>query len=299
MQSQAPNVYYVNRHILGDALLGGLVGYLIGRRRGRIKTEKRLLPVQKKLEQNVRQLEQDITRKEQMLVAAKRQQRQEQAAKPAERPQTRREKQPEKPITPESRLALQKPKAERLAKVILAAEAPRVIEKKAPEIRSTIKQNIRPEQAKTMHRAELMDVAEKIMVEGASLRQIYETRLIGEHQLRFLVSEFLQGKDIRNDLRKEMIEHEIDFERDPIMRDRVRSMVQSSGAGSGLSQLLASAGALPGDAIQKEERYDPWKTPHPQDIQDEKDRKENYAADVALATAVVVLGAIVAWLLLH
>ena len=69
----------------------------------------------------------------------------------------------------------------------------------------------------------------------------------------------MQGKDIRSDLRKEMIEHEIDFERDPIMRDRVRSMVQSSGAGSGLSQLLASAGALPAEVAKKEERYDPGK----------------------------------------
>ena len=301
VQPQAPNVYYVNRHNLGDALLGGLVGYLIGRRRGRIKTEKRLLPVQKKLEKNVRQLEHDITRKEQLLVAAKRQQRQEQMARsvPQERPQTRREKQPEKTVQPESRLAMQKPKAERLAKVILAAEAQRVTEKKATEIRTTAKQNIRPEQAKTMHRAELMDVAEKIMVEGASLRQIYETRLIGEHQLRFLVSEFLQGKDIRSDLRKEMIEHEIDFERDPIMRDRVRSMVQSSGASSGLSQLLASAGALPAEVAKKEERYDPWKTPHPQDIQDEKDRKDDRAANMALVTGIVVLIVIIVWLLLH
>ena len=31
------------------ALFGGIIGYLIGRRRGRIKTEKRLMPVQKKL----------------------------------------------------------------------------------------------------------------------------------------------------------------------------------------------------------------------------------------------------------
>lgn len=303
-QPQQPNVYIIRRHNLQDALLGGLVGYLIGRRRGRIKTEKKLLPVQRSLEKQVANLQENMARKEQQLVDAKVRQRQRESLAPLpvakpEIAQTRRAQIVENmPPRPESRLQLEKPKAERLAKIAVAAEAPRIIEKKTIETRQG-KIVSQPEQVRTMHRAELMDVAQKIMVEGASLKQIYETRLIGEHQLRFLVSEFLQGKDIRNDLRKEMIEHEIDFERDPIMRDRVRSMVQSSGAGSGLSQLLASAGALPAEAAPKEERYDPWKTPHPQDAQDEKDRRDDKAANMALGIAIGVLLIVIGWLLLH
>lgn len=303
-QPQQPNVYIIRRHNLQDALLGGLVGYLIGRRRGRIKTEKKLLPVQRSFEKQVANLQENMARKEQQLVDAKVRQRQKESLAPLpvakpEIAQTRRAQIVENmPPRPESRLHLEKPKAERLAKIAVAAEAPRIIEKKTIETRQG-KIVGQPEQVRTMHRAELMDVAQKIMVEGASLKQIYETRLIGEHQLRFLVSEFLQGKDIRNDLRKEMIEHEIDFERDPIMRDRVRSMVQSSGAGSGLSQLLASAGALPAEAAPKEERFDPWKTPHPQDVQDEKDRRDDKAANMALGIAIGVLLIVIGWLLLH
>lgn len=45
-------------------LAGGLLGYLLGRRRGRIKTEERLLPVQEKLENQVTSLEQQLMERE-------------------------------------------------------------------------------------------------------------------------------------------------------------------------------------------------------------------------------------------
>ena len=57
------------------------------------------------------------------------------------------------------------------------------------------------------------------MIDGSSLRQIYETRLVGERGLRRLVAEHLRGGDLKRAFRREITEREIDFERDPAMRD--------------------------------------------------------------------------------
>jgi hypothetical protein len=72
----------------------------------------------------------------------------------------------------------------------------------------------------SLSRAELLNLSEQIQVDGSSLRQIYETHLVGERGLRRLVAEHLQGGDIKKALRQEIVEREIDFERDPVLRDR-------------------------------------------------------------------------------
>ena len=73
----------------------------------------------------------------------------------------------------------------------------------------------------TLSRAELLSISEHIGVETSSLRNVYETHLIGEHALRRLVAEYLQGGDVQMALRREIVEHEIDHERDPALRDAV------------------------------------------------------------------------------
>ncbi len=70
-----------------------------------------------------------------------------------------------------------------------------------------------------LSQAELLDLASNIVVDGNSLRHAYETRMIGEHGLRRLVAEYERGGDMREALRREILEHQIDFERDPAMRD--------------------------------------------------------------------------------
>ncbi|HEY1064122.1 MAG TPA: hypothetical protein VGE30_02365 [Candidatus Saccharimonadales bacterium] len=296
--SAAPNVlparanrHYQERNKTGELLLIGLVGYLIGRRRGRVRAEKRLLPVQKKLEKQVKQLEQDITLKEQKLVAVVAEKRRAEArptVTPVERTQ---------PSRVETRLNIEKPvRAERLGHMIVAAEAPRraaTSEKSKP---AAAVAGVRAERVPDLSRNELLEVSDKIIVEGASLRRIYESRLIGEKQLRHLVREHLQGRDIRKDLRREMVEHEIDFERDPILRDRVRSKLATSEGGA-LGDMLAKAGITTDNVdpafekrVQQEEAR--------QAAQTRKRQRTRAVADSAMVTAIVGLAALVAYLVL-
>lgn len=290
----AAHNYYERRNqshdFVAGALVGGVVGYLMGRRKGRIKTEKRLIPVQKKLEKQVVTLERAIAQKEQALVLAKSQQRSVEA-RPKSYPTTERTQ----PGRRETRLGMEKPtRAEHLGHMIIAAEAPtKNVERVHSERPNNIREAFRAEEVKTMQRNELLELSEKIVIEGASLRRIYESRLIGEKQLRHLVSEYLQGKDIRRDLRREMVEHEIDFERDPILRDRVRSHLSSNANGGGLGELLASVGIVdkPTDPTlarriaADEQRQAAAKRKHD---------RQRAIADTAMATAIVVLAIVVA-----
>ena len=290
--------YYTQRRNAGELLLVGVVGYLLGRRRGRIKTENRLKPVQKRLEKQVKSLEENITFKEQQLVAAK---ARIQAVEGLKAPQAKPEKlaatrptnvqapaERTQPSRVETRLALEKPaSAEQLGRMVVAAEAPKKIERP-----SSIRRAFKAEEVPTMARNELLELSEKILVEGASLRRIYESRLISEKQLRRLVGEYLQGKDISKDLRHEMVEHEIDFERDPILRDRVRSQLTGDGGKSGLGQLLKSVGVVDETAdpvmqkrIEDEERMAAERLA--------KRQRQRAAADTAMVTIIVGLAILV------
>lgn len=86
--------------------------------------------------------------------------------------------------------------------------------------------------AETLSRAELLNLSEQIVVDGSSLRQIYETHLVGERGLRRLIDEHLRGGDLKKALRLEIIEREIDFERDPAMRDMAVPATPAASQGS-------------------------------------------------------------------
>lgn len=287
--------YYEQRDKARDLLLIGLVGYLIGRRRGRIRTEKKLLPVQRKLEKQVKQLQEDLTYKEKQLATVKAR-RQPVEARPAVVPAERTQ-----PGRSETRLGMKKPApAERLGHMVIAVEAPRKTgERASAEKSGSIRSSFRAEQVPDMNRNELLELSEKILVEGATLRSIYESRLIGERQLRYLVSEYLRGKDIRKDLRREMVEHEIDFERDPILRDRVRSRLTGGSNGTnGLSAMLAKAGITANDEQDPSLKRQIQKEAARQAALGRKNHRQRVIADTALATAVVVLAVVVAILAL-
>lgn len=93
-------------------------------------------------------------------------------------------------------------------------------------------------QAKTMHRAELLEISERIKVEGASLRHMFDNNLFGEGALRRLVGAYLEGRELQPLLRREILERQIDYERDPLLRDRGNS---DGSNGSLFDKMLAAS----------------------------------------------------------
>lgn len=237
---------------LRGLLVGGIVGYLIGRRRGRIKTEKRLVPVQKKLEKEVQGLQTMLLEKEGRVRQAAAERRQVALSPASERLFVTTVEQKRTPP-----VAL-RPSSERIGHVLMAGEgfasprelAPfmRPMSEKRPAVNAT-PENMAAEKmsvekhVSVMPRAELLAVSETIVVEGTSLRQIYETHLIGERGLRRLVAEHLGGGDMQWALKRELVEREIDFERDPVLRDRARACLNGGGK-SALNTLVKQAGAM-------------------------------------------------------
>jgi hypothetical protein len=283
--------YYEQRAATRGLLVGGILGYLIGRRRGRIRTEKRLMPIQKRLEKQVQDIQEQLAARETTIRTLA-------YERLPETPKTRERIAPLPRMVIEvapaeraaTRLGLEKPaRIEHLGKAVVRAEAPSTPK---PEIR-----NITPEQVKSMNHNELLLLSEKVLVEGASLRQIYEQHLIGERGLRHLLVEYLQGKDIRRDLHNEMVEREIDFERDPMLRDSAMHSVAGSGSASSLQQLLEKVGATatPDESLLPVAKLKAAAQAEAR----EREQRRRVFMDTAMVTLIVVLAAAIVVLLLR
>jgi hypothetical protein len=186
------------RNAMGrGVLVGGVIGYLIGRRRGRIKTEKRLNTVQEKLEQQVVAVQQKIEQKE---LAIRRLAREKTAAMA------------DATVTIERSGGI----ARRFVETKDARErATDSIHKQSPEVQ--------PETTKaaidTLSREELLAYSAQIRVGETSLRRVYEAQMVDEKGLRRLIKEYQAGHDLRRALAREFLVKELKFERDPSLRD--------------------------------------------------------------------------------
>jgi hypothetical protein len=286
------------------ALVGGIIGYLIGRRRGRIKTEKKLLPVQKKLEKEVVALHQELRLKEATIRTAAREKAFLEVSAAAERPSVTsiRATAPEANLLHGGQRAL-----ERIGQVLIGVEARNDVARSpavAPEaLKPTANTKVIQEKeqaitkrAETMNRTELMRISEKIIIEGSSLRQIYETHLIGERGLRRLVAEHLRGGDLKKVLRREIVEREIDFERDPIMRDHApQAAGGSTTASTALNGLLKQAGVTSSD---KEEVAFLKARAAYESKEQAQQKKQRHLIDVSFAGTILILVVLVIILLI-
>lgn len=292
------------------ALLGGIIGYLIGRRRGRIKTEKKLLPIQKKLEKQVEDMKWEVYRKEDSLRKIAAEQVRQKGPVVVERlekaaPSIRRIETVDasRRAAPEARqLHAEKPAPERIGHVLISAEAPIAARVAGKPVEAAGREDLRhvnqkaeavtlpPERrVETMSRSELLQLSEKIVVEGSSLRQIYETHLVGEQGLRRLITEHLRGGDIKKALKREIVEHEIDFERDPAMRDVSPGAgpIATGGGKTALNQMVERASAQVVGAHDEIAYYKARNNYHAQ--QEAQERRQRRLVDVTLGTIIVTL----------
>ncbi len=95
---------------------------------------------------------------------------------------------------------------------------------KGEEKQTAIKREAAGISAHTMNHSELLGLASEIEVEDSNLRSIFEGHLIGERGLRRVVAEYLRGGDFMKALKRELLEKEKDFERDPKLRDQGLTM---------------------------------------------------------------------------
>lgn len=277
-----PNTYQAaERTALAQGLLvGGVVGYLIGKRRGRIKTEKKLAPVQKKLEKQVNELHYAVAEKEQSVrklaaeksyalkSAAERQTLVEHLQKPApavvavERPMPvsgHQSGSSERVATFVEQPAARNPaysteaasgfsRPEQPGRVFVEAPAAAlaaviaVREKRKKETAGAIDFGKKAEQFST---SELEQAAEKIRVDDTSLKELYDSGRLNEQAVRRVVTEFVEGRSVRSAISRELLEKELRFERDPNLRNApvARSGTSFSGGGS-TQDTAAVAGAL-------------------------------------------------------
>lgn len=332
----ARSVEHGSRDPFGHALVGGIVGYLIGRRKGRIKTEKRLIPVQKKLQKEVVSLHSQLQQKESKIRALAATKVQENLKPLAEKiPPLKHvnyseravDNAPERPVSivrapaaEANQLHGKRHAPEQIGHVLVGAESFRQVfngpgsaenvsslEKQKPaRSEKLLRTEARPEplisverNIDTLNRVDLLKLSERIIIDGASLRQIYETRLVGEKGLRRLVKEHLKGGDVKKALRREIVEREIDFERDPGLRDRApQSAAAPKGGGRAatLNDLLQNAELAVGED-QEEVAFLKARSAYEEFERDQQTSKQRIM-DISFITIITCLLGVVVFLII-
>jgi hypothetical protein len=211
MVSRHEAAYHERQAQTRGLLVGGVVGYLLGRRRGRIKTEKRLKSVESKLTHQVSQIETQLSEKEAAIRRLARQRlaearplptRPNRGAEAAGSLSRTRPEQLTPPHIPDKKIA------ERATRPV-------------PEVLPAAPAEAAQPTIDTMSKAELLTFAATIKVGETNLRRVYEAQLVDERGLRRLIREQQAGHDLRRALAREFLVKELKFERDPTLQDVV------------------------------------------------------------------------------
>lgn len=226
----APETVYLrdNRQAAANLLLGGVVGYFIGRRRGRIKTEKRMATVQKKLERQVEALQANIADKEQRIQIL---------ARSTERPRPVVEDSPSsvpgRSVASRESVSAARANVVPEVAVVAAAAVAGVAERgraggtsvpeSSPIPAERLQERIIPRDTGELNDRQVLELSANIRVGDTDLKKIYEAKLVSEQGLRNMVREHMEGRDIRRSLAKEFIAKELSFERDPLLRKQIQA----------------------------------------------------------------------------
>lgn len=182
------------------ALVGGAVGYMVGRRRGRIKTEEKLLPVQKKLEKQVSDLHDQLTEQEMKLrrrAAIFFEQNRALSLKQLEKIQEMREKKLDHHRTQE---AVRSSAAEQNTASANRESGERVVEYESESNKNVLnnyERQVSAQSVEAMTIPLLLSLAETIVIGESSLRTMYERGSINQNQLRRVIKEYLNGEEIQ------------------------------------------------------------------------------------------------------
>lgn len=205
----------------GPSFTSELAGHVAGQRHRSNKSHESTSSKRKNIEQRVVEMEADLKEQEDSIQKRSLEKRvRDRITSPKERIQPGRQ---------ESRLGLNKPeKAEHIGKMLVDSERAIKDEKRLEKERrvdTKERRKIRPfypEDVRTMRREDLVRISARIRVGGASLKNMFENHLFGEGALRRLVEAHLKGQELTPLLRREILEKQLDYERDPLLRDRDR-----------------------------------------------------------------------------
>jgi hypothetical protein len=213
----------VDHEVYDDTAGGLLAGTFIGswwtRRRIRKQVDRRVRPFQRSVEQEINQVKSAVTEKEAHIrnLAAAQHNLQREVRSETVRSQTSPETHPQ--------------------------QAPA----KAPEQAAYKTAEIHPKEAwerprETLNDQQVLAWSEKIIIDGASVRSVYEARRISENGLERVVHEYLRGGNVRKVLAEEVLKKELSYERDPILREHFAgTALDGIGAGTAVAPLGAPA----------------------------------------------------------
>jgi len=285
------NEYSYRRGRSDGFFTGGLFGYLYGRRRGRKKAEKQFKPVREGLENRLKQVTEKLTRREQDIRTLA-EQKLEQAPQPVQydRVVEKLAPQPSMPLTAETM-----PLPAATAEAPVPAKQPTAAELalSRSEYAGIVPFNTPTEQLSSN---ELKAIAEKVVVDHVSLKEMYEAQQFDEKGLRRIVNEFLRGGDVQRAITNEVIRKDKAFELDPRLRHQAAASDSVSGGGTGAAgtiegqyrELPSDSGQLAGQTVPTQKRL-------PELGQDAmRDLKRRQVVSVAGVTAVVLIAIILA-----